>query len=136
MRIIALLCITVLYALPVAATQYQTVSVDNLQQMLAGKNIIVLDVRTFEERRRGRLAKTETHLDYFAPHFDKKLFALSEKPTYLVYCHNGGRGRIVAERMAQMGYKVWHLEGGIEAFYAEFPKKVIEAKGPPMPPKT
>lgn len=80
----------------------------------AGK-VFVLDVRTMEEYKEGHITPS-----LIAPYQDvserrKEISSLAHGLPVLVYCHSGHRSSIAAKKLAELGFKVYNLEGGKEA---------------------
>ncbi len=80
----------------------------------------IIDVRTEEERRMRGCILNSLNIDHF--HGQRKLEALAKldksKPT-IVYCAIGGRAKLVALEMHQMGFKnILLLKGGFNAWTA------------------
>jgi len=80
----------------------------------------IIDVRTEEERRLRGCILNSLNIDHF--HGQRKLDALAKldksKPT-IVYCAIGGRAKLVALEMHQMGFKnILLLKGGFNAWTA------------------
>ncbi|MFC4872455.1 Ca2+-dependent phosphoinositide-specific phospholipase C [Negadavirga shengliensis] len=77
---------------------------------------ILLDVRTDEEVRSG-VIKDPLHIDFMKDDFDGKVGELNRNTPVLVYCKVGGRSAKAVEKMKASGFrKVYHLEGGIDAW--------------------
>ena len=102
------------------STQESTASVHNLSPEEFAKkspNGVILDVRTAQEVAQGKLANAVV-LDYYQANFlDKALEIPKDKEIY-IYCAVGARSLEAAQLLTQQGYtKVYHLQGGIQAWY-------------------
>ncbi|TNE84145.1 MAG: molybdopterin-synthase adenylyltransferase MoeB [Deltaproteobacteria bacterium] len=103
---------------PTGAEGYQCLSVNEAKEKLdAGWKPYVLDVRKPHEAQ----IVTLSFADRLQPHEDVLAIA-GELPTdrpILVYCKTGGRSGTAAEILAQRGFEVFNLEGGIKAWATE-----------------
>lgn len=89
------------------------VSAIEFSQVMADPGIVVLDVRTDNEYKRGHL-KEAILLDMYQPDFQKKILALDKKKSYYVYCHSGSRSQSAVKIMRNNGFeKAFNIEGGI-----------------------
>jgi thioredoxin 1 len=82
----------------------------------AGKQTLILDVRTPEEYKSGYI-RGAVNIDYRADDFEKQVAKLDKSKTYLVYCLSGGRSGEAATYMREQGFKqVQELKGGVLAW--------------------
>lgn len=81
------------------------------------RNIQVVDVRTPAEVSNG-IIKNAIVCDISAPDFNQKIKQLDKKRPVAVYCAAGGRSARAAQTLAQMGYQVYDLSGGMGAWRA------------------
>lgn len=80
------------------------------------KGLIVLDVRTGDEFKSGRIAGAK-QIDFFSDDFEKQLGALDKSKPYLLHCKSGGRSGKALKIMQKLGFKtVFHLDGGMVAW--------------------
>ena len=98
---------------------YQTISADNAVKMMATvPNILLLDVRTAEERAAGYISGSQ-----FLPYDEIKARAAElpqDKTTpIIVYCRSGRRSKIAAETLLPMGYTNVYDLGGINDWPGE-----------------
>lgn len=78
---------------------------------------ILLDVRTPGEIARGKIANA-VELDYYRPDFLSKVLAYPKDQEIFIYCAVGARSLEAARLLSQQGFtKVYHLQGGIQAWY-------------------
>lgn len=75
----------------------------------------LVDVRTPAEHAAGHLAGS-TLIDWTSPDYEQAFARLDAKRPVLLYCHSGGRSEQALEHLAQRGYQVQHLDGGIVAW--------------------
>lgn len=85
-------------------------------------NIIVLDVRTKGEYKRGHI-KGAVRNNYFSTKFKKRLRALDRTKPYLVHCKSGHRSGRAVKAMIKEGFTdITHLDGGYDAWKKLPPK--------------
>ncbi|MBU6402633.1 MAG: rhodanese-like domain-containing protein [Verrucomicrobia bacterium] len=108
-----------------ASGTVKNVNADQAEQLLSGgKKIVILDVRTPEEYRRGHLTGS-TNINFFAADFAQRVGALDRNQTYLVHCAVGGRSAKACVQMNRLHFKsLYNLEGGIKA-WEKAGKKVV-----------
>ncbi len=95
---------------------YNNVDVKGFEDVLAGGDVQLLDVRTDEEYAEGHLAGALL-CDVKLPAFlDDCVAMLDTARTVAVYCRSGRRSVTTAEKLAGAGFKVVNLEGGIQAW--------------------
>jgi rhodanese-related sulfurtransferase len=90
---------------------FKTVPPQEFQKMMADKNTIVLDVRTAEEVKEGKIPNA-VNIDFYSDTFEQEVGKLDKNKTILVYCRSGRRSTNAAEILVKKGYKVVNLEGG------------------------
>lgn len=90
----------------------KSISTQNLKQLLAKKNIQLLDVRTPNEVNQGSI-KTAIFINYFDEDFkEQSLEKLNKtKPVYL-YCRTGNRSGKAAKILKENGFEVYNVLGG------------------------
>jgi rhodanese-related sulfurtransferase len=99
----------------VAGRVYRNVSADEAEALLTGrKDLMVLDVRSEQEFREGRLPHARLlgqDGDAGAP---LRLADLAPETPCLVYCAGGFRSRLVVGRMRELGFReVYNLNRGV-----------------------
>ena len=95
---------------------YQNIQVDKFQELQTGKDVVVLDVRTGQERADASIPGS-IHLDFFNPKFETELARLDPSKTYLVYCRSGNRSAKACRMMGDKGFtQLYNLSGGIGAW--------------------
>lgn len=92
---------------------YRDASVDQFEQMICSDTIQLLDVRTITEYQEGHLSgallidfKTDTFITACRRRLDKA------RPI-AIYCRSGRRSAAAAQALAQEGYNVTNMQGGI-----------------------
>jgi len=87
------------------------------------KDLIVLDVRTPGEYKRGHIEEAVRN-NYFSTKFKKRLRALDKSKPYLVHFKSGHRSERVVKIMVKEGFtNITHLDGGYDAWKKLPPKK-------------
>jgi len=95
---------------------YQNIQADEFRKLQTGKDVVVLDVRTTQERADANIPGS-IHLDFFNPKFETELARLDQSKTYLVYCRSGNRSAKTCRKMGDKGFtKLYNLSGGIGAW--------------------
>jgi rhodanese-related sulfurtransferase len=89
-----------------------------IQENTGNPNFVVLDVRTPNEFREGRLSGA-TLLDFHSSQFDNQLQQLDREKRYLVYCATGGRSAQVVKQMVNLEFaNVYHMPVGLRGWVA------------------
>ena len=98
------------------AGSVKNVGVEEFDKLRAGKNAVVLDVRTEKEFKGGHIPGA-VNLDFNAPDFQTKVAELDKGKTYLVHCAGGVRSAKACDFLRQSGFKnVKNMLGGITAW--------------------
>jgi len=99
-----------------ADTNVIHVNAQQAQQLLAQKQVVVLDVRTPKEFAGGHIAGA-TNINFRSPDFAKAITGLDTNKAYLVHCAVGGRSTQSLPTFEKLEFKsVYHLDGGIQAW--------------------
>ena len=99
-----------------AQQQEQLLSPAEADEMMDKKGVVVLDVRTDAEVKRGKIEGAHQH-NYFAEDFTAQIKELPKNVIYIVYCKSGSRSAKAAGLMEQLGFKkVYNLQGGYLAW--------------------
>ena len=95
---------------------------DLIQENTGNANFIIIDVRTPEEFKSGRL-EGAVNLDFYSEDFEANMDKLDKGDTYLVYCRTGNRSRNAVNIMERLGFRrIYHMPGGIIQWEAsEYP---------------
>jgi rhodanese-related sulfurtransferase len=99
-----------------ATASVKRVSVEEFDQLRAGTNVVVLDVRTIAEFEKGCIPGAK-NLDINSPRFGERLAELDRSKTYLVNCAVGMRSARACKRMASLGFtNVFDLADGFDGW--------------------
>lgn len=100
-----------------------TISNEQFRQIAAGKNVIILDVRTDEEYKNGHIPKA-MNIDVLKTEaFKQQIASLPKDKTYLLYCRSGKRSANALAIMKENGFAdVKHLQKGISGWDGEIEK--------------
>jgi len=95
---------------------YENADVKEFAELMNDPNVVVLDVRTFDEFKDGHL-EGAVNIDQAQSDFIQKAKeAMPSDKTIAVYCRSGRRSASAAERLAAEGYEAVNLKGGIIAW--------------------
>ena len=79
----------------------------------------VIDVRTAGEVAQGKIEGAQV-IDFYSPDFLDQVSQISKDQEVYLYCAVGARSEEAASMLIQQGYtKVYHLQGGVQAWYQE-----------------
>ncbi|WNY22747.1 Sulfurtransferase [Methanimicrococcus hongohii] len=93
---------------------YKRESPENIQKIIAEKDVNLADVRSSQERASDGYITGSVLIDLRSPDFDQKLNALDKDKTLVLYCHAGNRSATAAQKAVDAGFKdVYMIEGGI-----------------------
>ena len=90
-----------------------TVGVEEFAEIMARKDVRLIDVRTPAEYAEGHLSGAE-NIDVKAASFAERIKGI--EGTVAVYCRSGKRSLMAAEQLAGQGCTVYNLDGGIIAW--------------------
>ncbi len=97
----------------IVRTEPQKISQDKAKEMLdAGDNIMLVDVRTEEERKDGYIEGSILIPDYEISEKAEQLLP-DKNQTILLYCRTGRRSAQAAQALANLGYTSVYDIGGI-----------------------
>ena len=91
------------------------ISPEEFKTKMSETHIILLDVRTAQEVTQGKIPGS-INIDIHDPQFDSKTNAIDKSKTILVYCAVGGRSAKAMNQLANKGYTVYNLTGGVKAW--------------------
>ena len=95
---------------------YEDADVETFARLAESENVILLDVRTPQEYNEGHIAGA-INIDQAQGDFINKVEKqLSKDKTIAIYCRSGRRSANAARIMADVGYKLVNLTGGIIAW--------------------
>ncbi len=99
-----------------ALVAYANMGVDEFQNYIADVNVQLLDVRTPEEFSEGHIAGAKL-VDVNDSTFVEQAEAILDKlRPVAVYCRSGRRSARAASLLANKGYNVTNLDGGVLAW--------------------
>ena len=123
MKTIRLMSLISLMGLIACGNGYKSLDVNSFEETVGQGGVTLVDVRTPEEFEEGHLPGA-VNCDCQAEDFLAKAEAAFPKDTPLaVYCRSGKRSAEAAKQLANAGYKVCDLKGGILA-WADAGKRV------------
>ena len=92
---------------------FQSVSVQEFEEVIKNPDVQILDSRTPEEYAEGHLLKA-INIDVKDSSFEvNALNSLDRTKNVAVYCRSGRRSKMAAEMLYKNGFKVIELDGGI-----------------------
>jgi rhodanese-related sulfurtransferase len=108
----------------------EKISIERFEEMRKAKDVVVLDVRTPEEFKAGRVPGAR-NVDVKDEGFAERLKSLDKDKTYLVYCRTGRRSNAATATMKELGFaKLYNFAGSmVEWEKAGKPVEKGEAKG-------
>ena len=115
---------------------YINIDVEKVHEMLEEnlEQIILLDVRTEGEYNAERIDMPNVELKNIPKDvLENRIDELDESKTIIVYCQSGGRSKTASETLAQHGFVVYNMLGGINAWKKE---KFATSTATPMPTQT
>ena len=86
----------------------------------ANPDIIVIDVRTPDERAQTGAIENSINIDFKASDFKEKISALDKDKEYILFCKSGNRSGQASKIMAEMGFS--NINNLNNAGYEEFSK--------------
>lgn len=101
---------------------FKSVNEAEFAKTVADKKTQVVDVRTAEEYATGYI-ENAVNMDVKSPDFDKLIASLDKSRVVAVYCKSGSRSKVAAKKLAEKGYTVVELDGGITTWKGKKVKK-------------
>ncbi|WP_162146820.1 rhodanese-like domain-containing protein [Acholeplasma granularum] len=92
---------------------YQSIIAHELEQLVRKENVKVIDVRETYELSMGHI-KNMIHMPI--SEFGKHLHKINKNDHYYVVCLSGSRSQMVSNFLAQQGYKITNVLGGMSAY--------------------
>ncbi len=96
--------------------RYDDMDVREFAKFLTNGDVQLLDVRTPAEYTEGHIAGAKNIDIYDDSFISRAIESLDRTKPVAVYCRSGKRSAEAAKRLAEKGYKVTNLEGGIIAW--------------------
>lgn len=111
-----MLCALLCSCAPGERGSLTSVDVEGFAQALGEKGVQVLDVRTADEYARGHLPNA-VNIDVRGDDFAEVCRArLVKGQTVAVYCRSGKRSKLAGKILADLGYRVVEMDGGITSW--------------------
>ncbi|HEX6227020.1 MAG TPA: rhodanese-like domain-containing protein [Chryseolinea sp.] len=85
------------------------------EEYLRSPHPVLLDVRTAAEFATGSIANAK-NFDALSVNFKKQLDSLDKSKNYFLFCRSGSRSGQACSLMAEKGFNVYNLKGGIGAW--------------------
>ena len=117
------------------APNYINIDVEKAHEMLEGnpEEIILLDVRTEGEYNAEYIPGA---INIPLSDLENRIDELDSSKVIIVYCKTGSRSRTASETLAQRGFIVYNMEGGINAWREKFATSTSTPKPTPTPAPT
>jgi len=114
------------------APNYIDISVEKAHEMLEGnpEEIILLDVRTEGEYNAEYIPGA---INIPLSDLENRIAELDSSKAIIVYCKTGSRSRTAGETLAQRGFIVYNMEGGINAWREKFATSTSTPKPTQIP---
>ncbi|WP_208560082.1 rhodanese-like domain-containing protein [Marinilactibacillus kalidii] len=98
---------------------YRSIGADEFYQEARNKELTILDVREVDEFENGHIPNAH---NFPLSQLNEEIDALDKTKTYHVICHSGGRSTLTSERLAEHGYDVVNVMGGMSSWKGETTK--------------
>ena len=95
---------------------YVNMDVENFSHYLSNDSVQLVDVRTPEEYAEGHIAGSRNINLFDSDFIDEAEKTLDKSKPVAVYCRSGKRSADAAKILAENGFNVTNLEGGILAW--------------------
>ncbi len=92
---------------------FENTDVEGFAKLIASDNVVLLDVRTAEEYAEGHLDGAVLIDQKQSDFVEKAVATLPKDKTIAIYCRSGRRSASAAGKLADKGYRVVNLKGGI-----------------------
>jgi len=114
------------------APNYIDISVEKVHEMLESnpEQIILLDVRTEGEYNAEYIPGA---INIPLSDLENRIDELDSSKAIIVYCKTGSRSRTASETLAQRGFIVYNMEGGINAWREKFATSTSTPKPTQIP---
>lgn len=84
----------------------------------------IVDIRTKDEVKASSMIKGATNIDYNSRDFKENINKLDKDAAIMIYCNSGKRSAEAISLLKNWGFtKIYNLDGGYQAYIAEFPTK-------------
>jgi rhodanese-related sulfurtransferase len=113
-KIIGIVAVFAVLALPVLAGEYQLLRPAELKNMLKNKDFFLLDVHVPEQ---PHIPGTDAFIDYRKIRQNRRQLPTDKGTRIVVYCQGGGMSLTAARELIGLGYtRVYDLAGGTLAY--------------------
>ncbi len=102
-------------------TAFKTVDAQQFAEVIANKDVQLVDARTPEEFSEGHIPGA-VNIDVKSDNFDAQIAQLDSSRPVAVYCRSGRRSKLAAEQMVNAGLQVTELSEGILSWKGEVVK--------------
>lgn len=102
-------------------TEYKSVDAQQFAEVIANKDVQLVDARTPEEYSEGHIPGA-VNIDVKSADFETQIATLNPDRPVAVYCRSGRRSKLAAERMTNAGLQVTELSEGILSWKGEVVK--------------
>jgi len=85
------------------------------QEYSKSRQSVLIDVRTVGEFASGSITAAK-NIDMMSPDFKKQISALDKSKEYFLFCRSGHRSGQACSIMAEHGFQVYNLNGGVSAW--------------------
>lgn len=79
------------------------------------KHPVLIDVRTAREFASGSIPGAK-NIDIMSTDFEKQIVSLDKSKDYFLFCRSGNRSAQACSIMAEQGFNVYNLKGGVDAW--------------------
>ena len=108
---------------------FSTITENDFNDYLKGKDITIIDIRTAGEIAMGKISKNPLEIDFYGENFKENLNKLDKDKTYFIYCAHGNRSREAKKIMKELGFKmVYDLKGGAVSWKGKMFGKPVRAE--------
>lgn len=96
-----------------AAQQSTLLEPQELEDVLASKQVYFVDVRTPKEFDAGHI-ENAVNIDFKSPNFETEIKKLDSSKPIVVYCRSGRRSALSTNTLVKVGFtEIYDLKGGI-----------------------
>ncbi|MFK4566022.1 rhodanese-like domain-containing protein [Enterococcus sp. UD-01] len=92
---------------------YQSIMVDEFEQLEKRNKLAIIDVREEDEFEAGHIKGAK---NFPLSTLQESAEKLNPEQPYYVICHSGGRSQMACEYLAASGYQVTNVMGGMSAW--------------------
>ena len=112
-----LIGIVFLVSYQITKPSYNSITPEELSNLISSSNVVLVDVRTQEEYESGHIPNTEYNINVKDESFlDKANFLLDKETPVALYCRSGNRSKTAADILVKDGYTVYELATGFNGW--------------------